>query len=1135
MPVRTHPHRDQLPHERHLADLDGMLARAVEAEVRRSDGRVDGARLLDRVRSALPEIVRPAEEEYVAYARAEAESAPTRLGERFGARALGGTAAGALASGLAALLLIGGIDSPATAFADAVIVIAAAFAGFSLQAVVAHLWTAERSAGSRNQPGGVEQLRLAWRNAVEVRGLRPFLEQQRAVAPRREPLATAGASGRQDAPEPAGAPAAVDSGSGAAADSDDPGTRRARPQRRLAPHRTRDRSGAARTRAVLARSFDRLPDRGDPFIGRRAQLTRIVQWVGRDRAGTDTRPTVVVLHGPAGSGRTMLARWAAHETRELFRGACLVDLRGQSEDPLPTRDALLHLMNRLGAPRDQLLFRENAGPGDDPGRLRRLAERYHQHLTGQPVVVILDDATDPGQVATLVPERSDSLVLVTAAEPLALPADLPATVHHLELGPLDTAAAEELLRASVTETGTSAAAPYDEDGWRRLTELAGGRPLLLRLLGGALDHLPPGRLADDLAAIVPAGTDPAGADPAERVLLLRYAQQSEDARRLLRRLALVGRASLGARAAAALLDVTEQEGAQGLAALTRAGLLHGVRGDRYRLHDLVRRFARARLHAEETDEDRSAAQERLIRSYAELADTVLRLVDGKTSTRADILPAAAGGHGFGSLDSALRWLDEETSFITATLRHADPRVDRDAVQHLLGALCDHCLLRGDLYRLGELNELAQALGQGLLTRSVQWRTGVAARQLGELDRANSTLSSVVSSYQRDHHDAGTARALRDLGITLQHQGRLHEAGEKLTEALALQPADSLPGDRAWTLHALAAAERERGRLRTARTLLTEALHLHQGSGSVHGEAWTRFGLGQTLLYGGDVPAAEQELRLALDLYDRSRDVRGVAWARTELGLARVHAGDPAAAEEQLREALAQHRETEDARGEAWTLYDLGHALEEAGDPAGAVRALESARGMFSRMRDIYGLACARHHSARVTRDMRAAATGSLRNSGFARQLLTDARRDFERAGVPHGAAWSRLELAVVDAGNERHGQALGLADEALAAFTEGYGEGLPDRRGADWARFLRVTLLPLASPGGSVVGQAVAEQELAELLADDHPLRDPRLADAARSYAVLLERGQGPEEGWTAWRLGMVPGRAARDVFGVGE
>ncbi|TDC70212.1 tetratricopeptide repeat protein [Streptomyces hainanensis] len=1083
--------------ERHRAEIDGLLERAVEEEVRRSEGRVDGPQLLQRARGALGEILRPAEEEYTAYLRAETEHAPGRLADRFGRRALGGLAAAATGAAIAALLLIGSIDdSAATAFADAIIVAAAALTGFSAQAVLAHLFSAERSAGSRHQPGGVEQLRLAWRNAVEVRGIRPYLEQQRAVAPRREPLA----------PE-------------------------RRDTRRVSQQRPLERGGAARTRAVLTRSFERLPDPGHPFIGRRSQLTQITQWVNRDRARTDTRPTVVVLHGPSGSGRTMLARWVAHETRELFRGACLVDLRGQSEDPLTTRDALLHLLNRLGAPREQLLFRDGAGSGADAARPRRLMERYQQHLADLPVVLILDDATDPEQVRTLIPERSDSLVLVTATEPLPVEVGFPASVHHLELDPLDQAAAEELLRASVADGGTIAAGePYDELAWRRIVELCGGRPLPLRMVGAALGERSPARLAEDLADYGPANGP---LDPAERALRLRYTDQHETARRLLRRLALVGRASLGARAAAALLDVREQEGARRLEELTTAGLLRHVRGNRYRLHDLVRRFARARLHEEETDEDRSAAQERLIRSYAELADTVIRLVDGKTSTRADLLPAAAGGHGFASLDAALRWLDDETSFITATLRHADERVDREAVQHLLGALCDYCLLRGDLYRLGELNELTQAVNQGLLTRSVQWRTGVAARQLGELDKARSTLTSVVSLYQQAHHEAGTARALRDLGITLQHQGQLREAGDRLQEALELQTGGGLQGDRAWTLHALAAVERERGRLNSARAMLTEALHLHQGSGSVHGEAWTRFQLGQTLLYGGDITAAEHEIRLSLDLYERSRDVRGVAWAQTELGLARVFAGDPTAAEEQLRAALARHRDTEDARGEAWTLYNLGQALEESGDLAGAVRTLEQARTMFSRMRDVYGLAFARHHSARVTRDMRAESTGSLRNSGFARQLLTDARRDFQRAGVGYGEAWSCLELAVIEAGNERLGQALELTDEALRLFTDGYGEDRPDRRGADWAAFLRCTLLPLASPGGSEVGEAVAQEELAELLRAEHPQRDPRLTDAAHSYALMLRRGLGPEDGWSAWRLGMVPRRAARDVFGV--
>lgn len=155
---------------------------------------------------------------------------------------------------------------------------------------------------------------------------------------------------------------------------------------------------------------------------------------------------------------------------------------------------------------------------------------------------------------------------------------------------------------------------------------------------------------------------------------------------------------------------------------------------------------------------------------------------------------------------------------------------------------------------------------------------------------------------------------------------------------------------------------------------------------------------------GDIPRAESELTTALGLYGRTRDARGEAWALTQLARARLVAGDPSPAIDGLRQAAARHRDNEDARGEAWTVYYLGQALEETGNLDLAVRELERSRTMFSRMRDVYGLACARHHSARVTRDQRAAQTGSLRNSGFARQLLVDARADFQRIGVAHGEA-----------------------------------------------------------------------------------------------------------------------------------
>ncbi|MGW2257367.1 tetratricopeptide repeat protein [Streptomyces sp. NPDC001780] len=1130
--------------ESHRAEAERLLARAVDEEVRRSGGRTDGSLLLTRARAALDSMAAGASEEYAVYVRAvdaaEAEDRP--LSERFTRQSLGTPAVVTVVAAAAAVGADVALGTATGVAFGAGAVVAAAGAAATVAKVTASHWpAAHQRAAAAGQPGGTEQLKLQWLTALEVRGIRPFLDQQRVLT----------SATRRTAKKPSA----------------------------VRPLRGADRSAAARRRTVLEQSFGHLPEPHGPFAGRRAELARIAQWVHAARASTETKPTVVVLHGDPGSGRTTLAVRAAHQLKDQFRGACVVDLRGggAAEVPLSTREALLHLLNRLGAPREQLLFREGASPEQ---QVRRLSELYHQHLTGLPVTVVLDDAADPEQVRTLLPERSDSLVLVTAREPLDLPEDLPAWVHRLPVEALDGAGAEELLRAptdralpgrAVADRAVTGAAqgapaearpdaptepdaptgpagttapepgpspeqvPYDAQSTDLVRDLCGGLPLALRIAGSSLGTSPGARsthqLATDLSAYGPV-------QPVERALWLRYTDQADQARRLLRRLALAGRASLGAAAAAALLETDERTAGRLLAELSRAGLIDHVRASRYRLHDVVRTFAQARLRDEEEAAERTAAQERLIRNYGELADSVIRLVDGKTSTRADLFKSAAGAHGFTSLDSALRWLDEESSFITAALRHAEG-VDQQTVLNLLGALCDYCLLRGDLYRLGEISELTQAVDQGLLVRSVQWRTGIAARQLGELDKARTTLTSVVDLYREAQQNAGAARALCSLGITLHHQGNLTEASAKLREALELQAPEELAGDRGWTMHALAAVERDRGALAEARSLLSSALELHRESESVHGEAWTHFQLGQLYLRAGDAARAEGELSAALELYGRTRDGRGEAWATTQLARARLMDGEPAEAAEQLREALARHRDNEDARGEAWTLYYLGQSLEETGDLDQAVRELERARTMFSRMRDVYGLACARHHSGRVTRDQRAERTGNLRNSGFARQLLMDARADFRRIGVAHGEAWTCLELAVIDAGNNRPAQALQLCDEATALFTS-YG----DDRGADWSRFLRCTLLPYASAGGTEVGTVVAEQELSELLATPavdrretgdpaHAARDPKLSESAAALSVMLARGVSLEDGWQAWQLGMVPDRQARDVLGV--
>lgn len=1033
-----------------------------------------------RVRDAEARVAAGAEAEYTEYERARWEAAAERGGFSAG-RAWAGAAVSACAV-LAVDLAVG-----ASAGAAAVVALAV-LAAVAATAYVSASGSGRRDPGRAAEAGTrAEQRRREWHSALE-RGVREVVRE------RQDPTAALAGPGDTGT----GTGTGMGTGTGA-----EPARHSPRPRRV-----SREPVPSPVAESALSRSFAKLPLQEGLFVGRDHALSLISQWARTAGESGQHVPCVVVLHGPPGVGRTALAARAAEMMRERYRGMCLVSLRGRSSDPGPggaeplepqaplsTRDALLHLLNRLGAPQQDLLFRD---PSARDIQLRRLRQKYQEHIAGLPAVLILDDAADATQVRPLIPEQSGSLVLITSRTPLQLGNGI--VVHSLPVDPLSPRETAALF------TALSGPLPHPPKT-DAVVRASGGLPLAVRMAGAALANGP--HLA------LPAG----GGTPVDAVMRLGYQALDPEARRLFRRLVLVGRASLGSAAAAALLESDEREAVERLDALSRAHMVEHVHSGRYRLPDMLRSFARERLEDEEDWQERAAAQERLINDYAELATSVIHRVEGASSSRAVRAPV----RGFDSLDAALRWLDEESSFITATLRQTDD-VDPAAVQLLVEALCDYCLLRGDLYRLGEIGELAQALGRDPLIRAVKLRTGIAARQLGQLDRARTTLSSVVSLYREGHNEAGAARALCSLGITLHHRGSLIEAEAKLREALSLQQPEDQRGDRAWTLHALGAVLRDRGQLAEAWELLHTALALHEEAESLHGQAWTCLQLGQVYLRIGQVDEAEEQLWLSQELYRKTRDGRGEAWALTQLGRARLLRGQAERAVRELNEARTRHRDHEDARGQAWTLYYLGMALEDAGRLDRAEDALSRARHMFSTMGDKYGHACARHHFGRVSRDRLAERSGSLKNSGFPRQLLHEARQDFRTVGLPHGEAWSCVELAVIDAGCGRIGRAAELLGDARALF-----EGLGDGRGESWAVFLHSTLLPLTADDGLSAARQTLERLLEEPDARCHPL----VRQHARTWLDGPWIDTKPDSPWPVWQLGLAPARTARDVMGV--
>ena len=333
-----------------------------------------------------------------------------------------------------------------------------------------------------------------------------------------------------------------------------------------------------------------LPRAVDDFTGRAAEMAWTNDLVRADSAAGVAG--VGLITGSAGLGKTTFAIHVAQVLRPSFPdGVFFVDLFGMSQQPLSADDALRLLLRALGAGDPQT-------PDDVPGR----ASLFRSLLRDRRVLVVLDNAGSEEQVRPLLPGSGGSRALVTSRRLLA---GLEG-VRRLSLGPLPPSAATELLTGILRDRGAS-------DGEAALTQLAqlcGGLPLALRIAGNRLVSRP-GWSAADLAARL---TDEerrldqlrAGDLKIATAFGLSYEQLAASARQVFRRLALVPGRDFDSALAAVLSGTSIEDAWDALDELVDLGLLLDSTSGRCRFHDLVRLFARDRLHEEENGAERDA-------------------------------------------------------------------------------------------------------------------------------------------------------------------------------------------------------------------------------------------------------------------------------------------------------------------------------------------------------------------------------------------------------------------------------------------------------------------------------------------------------------------------------------------------
>ena len=308
-----------------------------------------------------------------------------------------------------------------------------------------------------------------------------------------------------------------------------------------------------------------LPD----FVGRDAEYELVAAAPG---PATGAAPTIVVVSGPGGIGKTSLAVHAAHRLAHRFPdGLLFADLRAH--------DAQL-----LSA--DAVAARFLADLRGSPDSVADPVTAFRTLTAGRRLLVLLDNAVDETQVSPLLPGSAGCLVIVTSRRALGGLA----RARTVRLDTLPPAEAVELVCRAAGYEGQPAKV-------RTLAELCGCFPLALRLASSRLADRPPdtvgwlvGRLGDERQRLrwLASGNLDMGT-----VFTLSYRALSTDAQRVFRAVGGFPGPDFTTTAIAVMADMTRPEVESALEQLVDASLVQRSDVRQYQIHDLIRLYARS--------------------------------------------------------------------------------------------------------------------------------------------------------------------------------------------------------------------------------------------------------------------------------------------------------------------------------------------------------------------------------------------------------------------------------------------------------------------------------------------------------------------------------------------------------------
>ncbi|ALG13446.1 hypothetical protein AOZ06_47200 [Kibdelosporangium phytohabitans] len=647
-----------------------------------------------------------------------------------------------------------------------------------------------------------------------------------------------------------------------------------------------------------------LPHDVTDFTGRET----LIEHLDRITTSATGQPaaTIAVLAGDPGVGKTALAVHWAHLAAGRYPGGRLYhDLNGFGEGPVVHESEVVNdFLTAVGVAAESL------------SSLSARKVRLRGLLSGQRALVVLDNVRDHNQIRHLLDCLSNCTVLITSRSRLPDMARRGASTVPIQ--PLTYTEGKAWLAKWLGPRASAEAAATSD-----LVALCGGIALILKIVGERT-HSRPGvalaefadELRDEHTLLGLGGHGPEGSVRA--ALGWSYHAMSPAEQRLFRLLGTHPGPDVSLDVAAALAAQDRREVQRKLDALVDFHMLSQPESlTRYRLHDLLRRYAKELASA---SDEKPAAVRRLLDFYlassknADRVTTPHRVPVDTVAPAAGVVPVE-----FADRDSAMRWVARERANINALMGYASANGLHEFVMKMASVV-------GEIFqRLGHREDavagLRIAVQSARLVGDV-FEEACAWGNLGfhqlasrDFEAARSSLVTARDMFEHVNDPIGIAVTDLRLGRLALDQGDASRAIDNELSALRTFRRLRSTGEEAITLYRLGEAYRRMGNLTEAARFARDALRLAEQLGDEHTRGCAFAELAAIQLERGEVTDAKRCCEHALRIHEHT-DFSQMGDIHLTLASVHVNTANLRDAELCARRALTYCRGSHDIRGQA---------------------------------------------------------------------------------------------------------------------------------------------------------------------------------------------------------------------------